>query len=385
MIYHNGEMIRVCYVIDTINSPTAGTEIQLLRLIKHLNKDHFHPYLCILHSSPWLKESFQDCEVFDIGFGSFSDAYSYSAIVRFVNFLRQQKIAIVQTYFVDGNKVGVVAASLAGIPIVISCRRNQGFWHTRLERLVLKLLNHMVTMFVANSNSTRQWSIEHEGLAPEKITVIRNSIEPAAFQPPSLQRRQSARFKLGIPMDVSVVGIVANLRQVKGIEVFLKAASIVHKRLPSSRFLVVGSGPLRQSLEYQAKELELGKCVLFLGGCKNVPEILPAIDVGVLASFSESSSNALLEYLASGLPIVSTDVGDVKEMVENGRDGFIVPVGDYNSLADRIVHILTGGLDRVERTCVNHLPFLLPETMTKAYEALYVTLLQQYPSLCQYD
>src|SRR5689334_9667675 len=108
-------MINIAFVIDTIESATAGTEKQLLLLIKHLDRSKFKPYLCVLRSSAWLEESFTDCELVDIGFPSFGNPLSYLNLLRFVGFLKKQKINIVQTHFVEGNKVGVLAGKLAGV------------------------------------------------------------------------------------------------------------------------------------------------------------------------------------------------------------------------------------------------------------------------------
>src|SRR6185369_2237075 len=102
-------MIRIAFIIDTIESPTAGTEKQILMLIKHLDRTRFQPYLCVLRSSEWLKREFNTRELVNIGVSSFGKFSSYINILRFIIFLRKEKIDIIQTHFVEGNKVGVLA------------------------------------------------------------------------------------------------------------------------------------------------------------------------------------------------------------------------------------------------------------------------------------
>ncbi len=170
-------MIKIAFVIDTIESPTAGTEKQLLMLIRHLDRSRFQPVLCVLRVSPWLREEFRECELIDIGVTSFAKPSSYFNIAQFAGYLKQQKIDIVQTHFVEGNKVGVVAAKLAGVKSIVSTRRNQGYWHNRFEIFILNTLNRWVTHFLANSENTRKWAAKTECVGPNRIDVIHNALE----------------------------------------------------------------------------------------------------------------------------------------------------------------------------------------------------------------
>lgn len=337
-------MIKIAFVIDTIESPTAGTEKQLLMLIKHLDRSRFEPYLCVLRVSEWLRENFRYCKLVDVNVPSFARPASYVNILKFSGFLKQQKIDIVQTQFVEGNKVGTLVAKLAGVRTIISTRRNQGYWHNKLEIMMLNTLNKWATYILANSENTRQWAVKTEGIDPNRIHVIHNSLETEHYCRGTEDQRQAFRVKLGFPADAVMIGIVANLRPVKALDVFVRAAEIVAKSCPDVCFILVGEGPERQALEALCNDLGLTSQVRFLGKRTDIPEILGCLDIGVLSSSSESFSNSIVEYMAASLPVVCTDVGGAREAVEDGVNGYVVQSGDHSAMANRITAILTTGV-----------------------------------------
>ncbi len=332
-------MMKIAFVIDTIESPTAGTEKQLLLLIKHLDRSRFKPYLCVLSSSDWLEKEFDLCPLHVIGMKVAKNMKTLLGILSFSRFLKKEQIAIVQTHFRDGNIAGILAGILAGTRI-ISTRRNQGYWLNQSEIKLQKLLNNWVDLFIANSQSTKNWAIQTEGISPERVQVIYNAIDLEPYKTITEQDGVNVRKELGIPLDVRVVGIVANLRPVKGIDVFLRAAAIVKKRLPDTWFVIVGDGEERQNAKILSKELGIKDNVYFAGRRTDIPRLLSAFDVGVLSSHSESFSNSVIEYLAAGLPVVATDVGGCREAIADGKTGFIVTVGNNQQLAQGIMDIL---------------------------------------------
>lgn len=372
-------MIKIAFVIDTIESPTAGTEKQLLLLIKNLDRKKYLPYLCVLRTSRWLREEFWDCELHEVGIASFKKPASYNKIRQFSSFLRVHKINIVQTYFNDSNKAGIMAARLAGTCSVISSRRNQGYWHTPVELFFLKILNCWVDIFVANSFSTQKWVQNAEGIAAEKIKVIYNGFDLHTESVENAQQqRQALRRVLNISEKSPLVGQVANLRPVKRHDVFLRAAQSVVVQYPEAHFVIVGEGGERPALEQLANELKISNQVHFMGKRDDVTAILNALDVGVLSSDSESFSNAVVEYLASGLPVVSTDVGGSREAIDPGKNGYIIPTGDYEAMADALCRIISGnlGVEMGKRGRIKAESLFSMEAMVTRYQELYDNLSQ---------
>lgn len=366
-------MIKIAYIIDTIESPTAGTEKQLLMLIRHLDRSKFQPYLCVLRKSEWLEKEYNESELIEIGVPSFANPVSYLNIARFIRTLRRLNIDIVQTHFVEGSKVGTVAAKLAGIKTIIGTRRNQGYWLTPSELAIQKQLNQWVTGFLANSEDTRQWASRVEGIDPKFTTVIHNSLELEKFGRASDEQRATFREQLGFTLDSVIVGIVANLRKVKAHDVFINSAKLVIEKMPQTRFLIIGEGPERRALEAMCAGLNLQSNVLFLGKRIDIPDILGCLDVGVLSSVSESFSNSIVEYMAACLAVVCTDVGGAREAIEDGVHGYVVEPGNPALLAEKISSVIESGTARVmgERARVKAMSlFSLSKTVEK-YQAFY--------------
>ncbi len=369
------------FVIDRIESPTAGTEKQLLNLLTRIDKSRFRPMLTVLRTSPWIEQEFKAGPFHSLEISSFKDIHIYGKIHGYARFLEREGTDIVHTYFSDANKVGIMAGRMMKVPLIISSRRNQGYWHNTWEKLQLKMLNPMVDHFVANSESTLNWASRAEGISRDRITVINNGIDLKEFDGAAPGARARYRREWGIPESAPVAGIVANLRPVKRIDLFLTAAAAVNESLPGARFVIVGEGETATAdgLRRLAHDLGLSGRVTFLGRRTDVPSILRAFDVGVLTSDSESSSNAVIEYMAAGLPVVCTDIGGAREAVEDGLSGHIVPCGDYVAMAECMVRIFTGGQGEAmgRRGCERAREKFSMGTMVSSHERMYEDLMDR--------
>lgn len=338
-------MKKIAYIIDTVYSPVGGTERQLLLLLQHLDRSKFTPILCALTLSDWLEKSFTNCPLYVSNITSFKKLDAWKNMWRLSRFLRDERVDIVQTFFQDANKVGIIAAKLAGVPLVISSRRNQGYWHTKAELAQVKILNHWVDLFIANSFSTKEWVNAVEHAAEEKIKVAYNGIDLSLFDANNRSQRTLYRQMLGITDHNIAICMVANYRPIKGYEVLLRAARVVAEHASNAIFFAVGDFDEKDDYYDKLRELtdqlSLTDRFIFLGPRSDVALILQAIDIGVMSSNSESFSNALGEYLAAGLPVVSTDVGGALESISPGENGYIVPVGDYQALGDGILEVIS--------------------------------------------
>jgi glycosyltransferase involved in cell wall biosynthesis len=134
--------------------------------------------------------------------------------------------------------------------------------------------------------------------------------------------------------------MVANFSPVKRHDMLLQALTQVREKLPDVRCLLIGDGVLRVTVEGMAQQMGLSEMVVFFGSRSDVPDLLPAIDVFALTSDSESFSNAIVEAMASGKPVVATDCGGPAETVVEGETGFLVPPGQPVILAEKITLLL---------------------------------------------
>jgi len=332
--------IKIAFLIDTIDYKMGGTERQLILLLKYLDRSRFEPYLCCFKNSSWLKDHSSLFHIHLFQFTSFLSPINYYSLIKCSKFLRTEGIDIVQTHFRDGNILGIIAAKLAGIKTIVSARRNQGYWHNRRELAILKILNPMVRSILANSKAIRRYVNRVEGVPEDKIEVIYNGVHWSGTAKVSEGDSRGRKTRLDMNNEHPVIINVSNLRPIKGLDLFLKAAQILVSRHPDAVFLIVGHGDEKENLVRLTKNLGIRERVTFLGWRDDVPNILGRCDLAVLSSHSEGLSNSIIEYMAAGLPVVCTDVGGNGELVENSVNGYLTPPNDENGMASAIASII---------------------------------------------
>jgi glycosyltransferase involved in cell wall biosynthesis len=215
------------------------------------------------------------------------------------------------------------------------------------------------------------------GLEAARFAVIGNGVDLERFRP--AMDRAGARSALGYGLRERIVGIVAALRPEKNHDLFLRMAARVGPRVPDVRFVIAGDGPERRRLERQALDLGLGGRVCFLGPVSDTPALYRALDLAVLCSrpVIETFPIALVEALACGVPVVSTRVGSIADIVSDGETGRLVPPGDDEAFA-AAVEAMLGDAPQAERMGAAaradaELRFDR-RRMISAYEALFCTV-----------
>ncbi len=256
---------------------------------------------------------------------------------RFRRYLDHHHIQIVHAY---RNKTAMFAvlASLACARIVITSRLNIGYWYTPASRAVFRILNLRTTGVMANSQEAKRIAVETEHLDPEKVAIVYKGVDMTVFN--RGLGDASAGERLGIPQKSRVVGIVANLRPVKDIPLFLRAAGIVAQEFDDVAFLVAGRGEQFQELHQLVCELGLHDRVFFTRGEGKVIDYLARMCIGCLTSLSEGFSNAVMEYMAAGLLVVATDVGGNRDAIVDGKTGYLVRERTPEAFAKPLIHLL---------------------------------------------
>jgi glycosyltransferase involved in cell wall biosynthesis len=189
------------------------------------------------------------------------------------------------------------------------------------------------------AGACRDFLIEHEGVPPEKITLVPNAIDLRRFSPGLVARRES-RAKFGLLPDVPVVAGVGRLNPQKNFSLFLEVAKVLAGKFPEVRFLLAGEGPEEGMLRDKARELGIGDKVNFAGYVADSREVYVSADVLLMPSRFEGLPMTLLEAMAMGLPVVASRLDGIAEVVEDGREGFLVDAGDAAGFADRVARVL---------------------------------------------
>jgi glycosyltransferase involved in cell wall biosynthesis len=235
------------------------------------------------------------------------------------------------------------AAFLAGVKVRIASRRETSGMRTPGQLRLQKTAYRLADQIVANSESVKQRLLE-EGIKDDRISVIYNGLDSMRVNVFEKSSRAEKLERLGVPqsaLDKCFVTIVANMRHdVKDYPMFLRAARAVVASVPNAAFLLAGEGELQQSLIELAAELEIADRTFFLGRCERVADLLNVSQVCVLSSKAEGFSNSILEYMAAGCPVVATNVGGAAEAIVENETGYLVPSGDDQLMAERIISLL---------------------------------------------
>jgi glycosyltransferase involved in cell wall biosynthesis len=324
----------VCFLIDRLSA--AGTEMQLLALLRHLDRSRVEPYLCLLQGDDGESRLLDPdgCRVLRLGVRSLHYPETLHKALQFSSFLRRQRIDVVQVYFRDSTNFGVTVARLSGVRIVVRTRFNLGYWMTGVDRWLGRLHSLLVDATMTNCEACRSAVIADEWAEPDSVMVIENGVELGPFD-----RLAPLVLAPGGPRPRRV-GMVANLRPVKEPQLLIHAAGQLAGRYPELEFHIAGEGELRPDLERLIVQLRLQDRVRLHGRVTDIPRFLGDIDLAVLCSRSEGASNALLEYMAAGRAIVATAVGGTPQLLEDGVHGLLVPPGKVESLAAALGRLL---------------------------------------------
>ena len=328
------EKIKIAFVLDQIDYQMGGTEKQVLMILDNIDQTRFEIHLCFFRNNEWIEKYKEKYKMFLFDFPSFKNIRSYFEFYKFVKYLKLQKFDILVSFFTDSNKIAVPAARIAGIPNIVMSRRNINHWVSTKELFILKILNRYVNSYWVNSEAVKKCISAQENINRERIKVIYNGFDLKAFS----QINEENNFE-NIKQS-KIVTNVSNLRQVKGLEVFIKSAKIVLSEFKDVHFVVVGEGDQRLKLENMIREFGIENYVSLIGKRTDIPSILKHSNVGVLSSHSEGFSNAIIEYMVSGLPVVCTDVGGACEIIANGENGYLVPANDSELMAKSILKLV---------------------------------------------
>lgn len=338
-----GRPVRVCFVVDRLLR--GGVELQLLLLLKWLDRSRTVPYVCLLDGTDDLTRSMEpkDCPVIRLGVRRLLAFRSVAAARRLARFFRHEKIDVVHALFPDSLYFGATVARMAGVPCVAGFRVGLDAWspprYTRLANLIYRLVDGTM----ANCEACRQAVIAEQGVPPESVVIVPNGVDLSRFANGAMSRPStSGNGNASFPRSAAQqrVGIAANLRPVKNLELFVRAAGKLAPSHPQACFDIAGEGELRDELQSLIACLGLCDRVKLLGAVSDIPAFLNTLDVAVLCSHSEGSPNAIMEYMAAGLPSVVTDVGGNRELIEHGRYGLVVPPNDLDQLSAAIARLL---------------------------------------------
>lgn len=307
------------------------------------------------------------------------------ALFTLFKILRKERPDIVHTHTSKAGFLGRFASFLARVPIIIHTPHGHVFHSyfgptlTKIFVIAEKILSLITDKIITLTNRERDEHIERRIAPLNKFITIHSGVDLDRFMNLNIDIKKKKK-ELNIPQDFYVIGTVGRLVPIKGHKYLVSAAEMIIKEFPKTVFVIVGDGFLKPILERHAEALGIRKNIVFTGWRKDVPEILYLFDVLVFPSLNEGMGRVMIEGMSLGKPIVASNVGGIRDLIEDGKNGLLVPPRDSNALRKAISRLirnkkLAEGLGKIGKMEVY--PDFDASTMVKKIDNLYESLLSK--------
>jgi glycosyltransferase involved in cell wall biosynthesis len=369
--------IRLIHIVDNLDR--GGTQTWLMILVKGLAELGFAQRIYCLNEifNPGIVQNLEVSGARVVIIGR-PRLYMLVGLIQLYRDLRAWQPEIVQTILQFSNIFGRPLARWLGVPIIISSIQARNV-HVPQPLLFLdRLTARWADLFIAVSRQLIPFAVAHEGVSPDKVIYIPNSIEPDDQD--HVQTRAAIRAELGISPETKVLGMISRLAPKKAHQDLLQAYTKVAQTHPGTILLLAGDGPLRTKLERQARRLRIDRRVIFLGDRADVPDLLAAMDLFVHPSLSEGMPHAVMEAMAAGLPVIASGVDGVQDLIVDGESGWLVKPAQPKQLAERIIFALDNPIlcPQIGQAAARRIATeFSPQKMVTAYNVVFRELLAQ--------
>lgn len=361
--------MKVLHVLTDRNIGGAGR--WLLYYLKYHDREKFEVKVLLPHDS-LLVGAVKALDVPVIAMEEMEDkSFDKKAMKALGKVFRQEKPDIVHTH---ASMTARMAARRAKVPAIFNTKHcMEGAPGSLPKKIIRRAVNHRYSdRIIAVSKAVRK-SMIAGGTDPKQIVTVYNGIERIPI--PTAEEKAALLASFGGKEGEKAVGMVARLEEVKDHETFLLGAQKVLENRKDVRFYIIGDGSLRKELERRAAELGISENVTFTGFLQDVEKIEAALDIAVITSKAEALCLSILESMIAGIPAVGTDSGGVAEVIKHGENGFLIPVGGSDALAERLEELLADEEKRKafgEQAKKEAESTFLADKMTRRIEKLYL-------------
>lgn len=330
----------------------GGAQRQVVELANHMDPARFDLHVVALHDYTPLADSLRDAAR-RLHVIQRRGKFDFTVVTRLRALLKELGASVVHGYLFDAEIAARLAGRLAGAA-VIGSERNTDYELKRINKIAYGLTRWGHDFTIANSRAGAAFNARLLGQPAAQYRVVYNGVDVNRFQP---RDGAALRAELGLRPEHRVVGIMASFKPQKNHLLFIEAAARVVRAVPDARFLFVGdelfqgscdSAETKRKMLARVEALGLKAHCLFVGNRPDVERYYNVCDVTALSSLFEGTPNAALESMASGVPVVATDVSDHRYVIPEGRAGHVVPLGDAGLLAGKISQLLLDDAARKE-------------------------------------
>jgi len=327
--------INVIHLVEELT--IGGLEKILTTIALNLDKKKYNVSVWCLKKGGFFANKLAK-EGIDVKILHISTSRNPLSIYKLYKLLKSHKFDIIHTHAYSAGTIGRISAFLAGIPVIISHNQNVYDYYNRYYHFVEWLLSHITDGIICVSDIVKKFTNETQRINANKLITIHNGIDSVC----SVDEKDTSGLKkeLGIPINYSVMGTIAQFSEKKGLGYLIKSASILLEHRKDINFLLVGKGALKEELKILCVNLKVEKNVIFAGERSDIPEILSLIDIFVLPSIREGLPLAVLEAMDCGKAIIATNVGGIPEVIKDGVSGILVSPKDPEALHSAMNELL---------------------------------------------
>ena len=339
---------KIIRVIARLN--IGGPAIHVILLSSRINHDQYETILLSGKEAPEEgnmlelaeREGVQPIIITNLGreLNLFRDLTTLLYLYRI---FKKEKPDIVHTHTAKAGTVGRIAAVLAGVPIIVHTFHGHvlhgyfGKHKTNVFRWVERILAKWSTTIIAVSQQCKDDLIRYQIGTDETIRMIPLGLDLDRFSQTNPEARTLLRDEWGVPQDAFLFGMIARMVPIKRHEDLFRAIPLVLQQLPNTYFIIVGDGERRKELESLMQEIQIQHRCIFAGFRQDLERVYQAVDAVVLTSGNEGLPVAIIESLSSGKPVVSTNVGGVSELIQDGLTGYLAEPFNVKSIADNLI------------------------------------------------
>lgn len=317
---------RILHLITGLD--VGGAETMLLKTLPLLQDDFDNRVCCIRGHGPIGKQL--GAKGIPISYLDLRHPADIAAIFRFRKIIGDFKPDLLVTYLIHSDLFGRIFGRLFGIKKIL-CNRRGFYLNWKSLRLIDRITGRLASGYIAQTRHAKETLARDLHIPPKLISVIPNAIDFDRIQAPIDPAGIRATFD--IPPSHILFVCVSTLKPGKGLDELLEAFARIHTGIPSIALLLIGDGPLRETLETKARHLAAYPAIHFLGHRDDVHDILQTSDIFVLPTYSEGMSNAILEAMQCHLPIITTNIEVNQEILSHDKSGLLVPVRNVDALA----------------------------------------------------
>jgi len=312
------------------NAIVGGMENYVARLVERLPRERYGISVLAPFESPFtdrLREFGADVFITQV-----TDEPSWQSIQLASALIQSRAVDVIQSHLPNAHVLAALAGRLTGRPVLATVH---GRAMTTLDIEVQRLAGTHLAV-VCRQSFFQALGV---GIDPRLVHFVPNGVDVERFRPQHA-RNGALRTRFAIDADAPLVGFIGRLSAEKGPDLFLRAALSIRAQCPRAHFVLVGEGAMLKQLQVFVSRFGIADAVHFAGSQDDMPAVFNELDVVVSSSLSEAMPLAVMEAMASGVPVVACKVGGIPDLIEHGVTGWLAPESDYDELATRVVDLL---------------------------------------------